>query len=162
MFINNMFYHVLLLSCVLFVLCIIIIYGSSSSSSSSRSSSTYVITSRRADRHRAGDAYRSTLFQEGTASLRFRTFRKINMFGSVRKIGLLGSTRFGLRFSDASWLVPVRFGSLRLAITNRPKVAGLAWRLSQQQAELARGAAAQVGGPGALVYTRLFSNSAPP
>ena len=32
-------------------------------------------------------------------------------FGSVRKFSFPGSTRFGLRFSDASWLGPVRFGS---------------------------------------------------
>ena len=29
----------------------------------------------------------------------------------MRKIDCPGSTRFGLRFSDASWLGPVRFGS---------------------------------------------------
>ena len=32
-------------------------------------------------------------------------------FASVRKLLFPGSTRFGLRFSDASWLGPVRFGS---------------------------------------------------
>ena len=32
-------------------------------------------------------------------------------FGSVRKIQFPGSTRFGLPFSDASWLGPDRFGS---------------------------------------------------
>ena len=33
-------------------------------------------------------------------------------FGSVRKIVVPGSTRFGLRFLDALWLGPVRFGSV--------------------------------------------------
>ena len=43
-------------------------------------------------------------------SFRFRTFRKF--IGSVRFGNYFpGSTRFGLRFSDASWLGPVRFGS---------------------------------------------------
>ena len=32
-------------------------------------------------------------------------------FGSVRKMFFPGPTRFGLRFSDASWLGPVRCGS---------------------------------------------------
>ena len=36
----------------------------------------------------------------------------IYRFGSVRKHIFPGSTRFGLRFSDASWLGPVRSGSL--------------------------------------------------
>ena len=36
-----------------------------------------------------------------------------NRFGSVRKTIFPGSTRFGLRFSDASWLGSVRFGSVR-------------------------------------------------
>ena len=47
-------------------------------------------------------------------SFRFRTFRKF--IGSVRfgsENSLPGSMRFGLRFSDASWLGgPVRFGSV--------------------------------------------------
>ena len=42
-------------------------------------------------------------------SFRFRTFRQL--IGSFRKITFPGSTRFGLRFSDASWLGLVRFGS---------------------------------------------------
>ena len=33
-----------------------------------------------------------------------------NRFGSVWKFKFLGSIRFGLRYSDASWLGPVRFG----------------------------------------------------
>ena len=33
-------------------------------------------------------------------------------FASVRKITFPASTRFGLRFSDASWLGPIRFGSI--------------------------------------------------
>ena len=33
-------------------------------------------------------------------------------FGSVQKTIFPGSTRVGLRFSDASWLGPVRFGSV--------------------------------------------------
>ena len=33
-------------------------------------------------------------------------------FGSVRKYDFPGSTRFGLRFLDASWLGPVRLGSV--------------------------------------------------
>ena len=56
------------------------------------------------------------LFQEGTGSVRFVSvpdFSKINRFGSVRFGNYFpGSTRFGLRFSDASWLGPVRFGSV--------------------------------------------------
>ena len=46
-------------------------------------------------------------------SFRFRTFRKRCWFGSVRfgRFICPGSTRFRLRFSDASWLGPVRFGS---------------------------------------------------
>ena len=52
--------------------------------------------------------------QEGTGSVRFVSVpdcSKINRFGSVRKLICPGSTLFGLRFSDASWLGPVRFGS---------------------------------------------------
>ena len=56
--------------------------------------------------------------QSGTGSVRFvlvPDFSKINRFGSVRfgsvrKLFFPGSTRFGLRFSDAAWLGPVRFG----------------------------------------------------
>ena len=33
-------------------------------------------------------------------------------FGSVRTTSFPGSTRFGLRFYDASWLGSVRFGSV--------------------------------------------------
>ena len=47
-------------------------------------------------------------------SFRFRTFRKFIgsvRFSSVLKIRCPGSTRFGLRFSNAPWLGPVRFGS---------------------------------------------------
>ena len=40
-------------------------------------------------------------------------------FGSVRKMMFPGSTRFGFRFPDASWLGPVRFGSVQ-----RPVLAG--------------------------------------
>ena len=52
--------------------------------------------------------------QEGAGSVRFVSvpdFSKIVRFGSVWKLYFPGSTRFGLRFSDASWLGPVRFGS---------------------------------------------------
>ena len=50
-------------------------------------------------------------------SFRFRTFRQIIgsvRFGSVRRQYSSGSTRLGLRFSDASWLGPVRFGRFGL------------------------------------------------
>ena len=52
--------------------------------------------------------------QEGTGSIRFGSglFEHLSVrFGSVRTNMFPGSTRFGLRFSDASWLRPVRFGS---------------------------------------------------
>ena len=55
--------------------------------------------------------------QEGTGSVRFVSVpdfsSKINRFGSVRKIEFTGSTRFGLRFSDAivAWSGSVRFVS---------------------------------------------------
>ena len=39
-------------------------------------------------------------------------FSTILWFGSVRQIAFPGSTQFGLRFSDAAWLGPVRFGSV--------------------------------------------------
>ena len=42
------------------------------------------------------------------SSVRFGSVR----FGSVRTIQFPGSTRFGLCFSDSSWLGPVRFGSV--------------------------------------------------
>ena len=48
-------------------------------------------------------------------SIRFgsRLFENSSVrFGSVWTIIFPGSTRFGLRFSDASWLGPVRFGSV--------------------------------------------------
>ena len=44
----------------------------------------------------------------------FLTFRKLVgsvRFGSVRQIRCPGPMRFGLRFSDVSWLGSVRFGS---------------------------------------------------
>ena len=41
---------------------------------------------------------------------------KIHRFGSVRRTILAGSMRFGLRFSDASWL---RFGSVRFRVRFR-------------------------------------------
>ena len=44
-------------------------------------------------------------------SFRLRTCSRIHRFISVRKLFFPGSTRFGLRFSDASWLGPVRFAS---------------------------------------------------
>lgn len=48
-------------------------------------------------------------------------FSKNNRFGSVRfGNSFSGSTRFGLRFSDASWLGPVRFGSVRFRVRFRP------------------------------------------
>ena len=43
----------------------------------------------------------------GCGLLNYSSFR----FNSVRNMIFPGSTRFGLRFSDASWLGPVRFGS---------------------------------------------------
>ena len=51
--------------------------------------------------------------QEGAGSIRFGSGVFDNSSvrcGSVRNIP--GSTRFGLRFSDASWRSPVRFGSV--------------------------------------------------
>ena len=48
-------------------------------------------------------------------SFRFRTFLKLIgsvRFGLVRKIMFSGSTRLGPPFLDASWLGPVRFGSV--------------------------------------------------
>ena len=66
------------------------------------------------------------LRQEGTGSVRFQTFRRFigsvrfgsGLFedssvrlGSVRTIIFPGSMRFGVHFSNASWLGPVRFGS---------------------------------------------------
>ena len=57
----------------------------------------------------------SHTFREGTGSVRFVSvpdFSKSHRFGSVRKNSFLGSTRVGLRFSDASWLGPVRFLSV--------------------------------------------------
>ena len=43
-------------------------------------------------------------------SFRFRTFQNSSArFGSVREVKFPGSTQLGLRFSDASWLDPVRF-----------------------------------------------------
>ena len=56
-------------------------------------------------------------FQAGAGSVRFVSvpdFFKNDRFGSVRfgsENQIPGSTRFGLRFSDVSWLGPVRFGS---------------------------------------------------
>ena len=67
--------------------------------------------------HRNSDDVERFL-QEGTGSVRFVSvpdFSKIHRFGSVRfgsENIFPGSTRFGLRFSDASWLGPVRFGSV--------------------------------------------------
>ena len=60
-----------------------------------------------------GHAY----IQEGTGSVRFVSvpdFSEIHRFGSVRfgTIIFPGSMRFGLRFSDAWWLGPVRFCSV--------------------------------------------------
>ena len=61
------------------------------------------------------------MIQEGTGSVRFVSVPDFSSnisrfvsvrFGSVRKIMFSGSTRFGLRFSDASWLDPVRFDSV--------------------------------------------------
>ena len=58
------------------------------------------------------------LVQEGACSIRFVSvpcFSRINRFGSVRfgsETLCSGSTQFGLLFSDASWLGPVRFGSV--------------------------------------------------
>ena len=53
---------------------------------------------------------------EGTGLVRFVSVpdfsSRINRFGSVRTKTIPGSTRFGLRFSDASWLGPIRFGSV--------------------------------------------------
>ena len=56
------------------------------------------------------------ILQEGAGSARFVSvpdfFNNSSVrFGSVRTIIFPGSTRFGLRLSDASWLGPVRFGS---------------------------------------------------
>ena len=59
---------------------------------------------------------RHSSFQEGTGSVRFVSvpdFSTIHRLGSVRTIICSGSTRFGPRFSDASWVGPVRFGSFR-------------------------------------------------
>ena len=42
----------------------------------------------------------------------FRKFVGSVLLGSDNNKVLPGSTRFGLRFSDASWLGPVRFGSV--------------------------------------------------
>ena len=53
-------------------------------------------------------------YREGTGSVRFVSvpdFSNTYRFGSVRKNNILGSTRFGLRFWDSSWLGLVRFGS---------------------------------------------------
>ena len=44
-------------------------------------------------------------------SVRFRTFNKYSVWFSSA-IHFSGSMRFGLRFSDASWLGPVRFGTV--------------------------------------------------
>ena len=44
-------------------------------------------------------------------SVRYRTFRRL--IGSARKNKLPVSSRFGMRFSDASWLGQVRFASVR-------------------------------------------------
>ena len=54
------------------------------------------------------------LIQEGTGSAQFVSvpdFSKVYRFGSVRTNNFPGSKGFGLRFSDTSWLGPVRFGS---------------------------------------------------
>ena len=52
--------------------------------------------------------YSYTTVRNCTSSrIRFGSVR----FASVRKITFPGSTRFGLHFSDASWLGPVRLGS---------------------------------------------------
>ena len=52
------------------------------------------------------------LCQEGTGSVRFVAVPDFEdssvRFGSVRNDMCPGSTRFGLRCSDASWLGPVR------------------------------------------------------
>ena len=58
-------------------------------------------------------------------SFRFRSFLKFVgsvRFGSVRKIVVPGSTRFGLRFSDTSWLSPVRFGSFPRSVPSGSRV----------------------------------------
>ena len=55
-------------------------------------------------------------------SFRFRSFRTIFCsvrFGSVRTNKFPGSTRLGLRFSDAPWLGPVRFGSVSVSGIDR-------------------------------------------
>ena len=58
-------------------------------------------------------------------SIRFRSgiFIASVRYGSVRTIICTDSTRFGLRFSDASWLVPVRFCSFPRPV---PKLNGSA------------------------------------
>ena len=53
-------------------------------------------------------------------SVRFGSVR----FGSVRKNVFPGSTRFGLPFSDASWLGPIRFGSVPRPV---PAASGIKW-----------------------------------
>ena len=50
--------------------------------------------------------------KEPVRSISVPEFSKIQRVGSVRKNKFPGSTRFGLRFSDASWLHPIRFGSV--------------------------------------------------
>ena len=59
--------------------------------------------------------FREHYKQEGRfGSVRFgsRFFKKSSVrFGSFRKFSFPCSTRFGLIFSDALWLGPVRFGS---------------------------------------------------
>ena len=54
------------------------------------------------------------MIQEGTGSVRFVSVpdsSTIHRLGSVRERMFPGSMRFGRRFSDATWLGPVRFGS---------------------------------------------------
>ena len=73
--------------------------------------------------------YTADMFRKEPArfdSFQFRTFEKSSFrFGSVRfgsdnLISRFDATWFGLRFLDASWLGPVRFGSVRFSILFRP------------------------------------------
>ena len=65
---------------------------------------------------KSAHCYESMLLNPGRnrfGSIRFGYYyySKTHRFGSVRKFIFPGSTRFGLRFSHASWLGPVRLGS---------------------------------------------------
>ena len=65
-----------------------------------------------------GFGYKQSTERNRLGSIRFGSGLLNNSsvrFGSVRTNIFPGSTRFGLRFSDASWLGPIRFGSFARA-----------------------------------------------